>query len=405
MVDRGRKRVSHTARRLREDNERAVLHAVWSRGPSTASDIIGRTSLARNTVHELCDRLIDAGWLEELPPLTRVGGPGAGRPPRRYALAERAGVVVGVEASASEVRAVVADLNGQPLSRLSAPTGGTLHGPTRVALVRSVVDAAIGSAGHEVEDVLCLAVGVPAPVAADGRTTARGNPFWDAMNPDLVTALARPGWTVVVDNIVNLASVAEAARGAARGVDDHVTLMLDEGIGAGVVLGGRLLHGAHGGAGEMRFLDHVDGVGAPTGVGALAPELARVRLRTGRSSLLRSVPEHELDAVAVLEAAVAGDPLAVEVEVELARRLTRVVEVVATVFDPELVVLAGHVAPACGRLRDAVVRDLPRTLGSPRPRVELATSGADAATTGAVERALAQVRASSGDVVLRRAVR
>lgn len=400
MADAGTARTTYTARRLREDNEQAVLHAVWSIGPATASDIMDSTSLSRGTVHELCDGLIAAGWLRELRRRRTVGSR-VGRPARRYALSERAGLVVGVEASMSQVRAVVADLNGEELGHHELLTGGTLHGPTRVAMVRTAVETAVRSAGHVPEDVLCVVVGVPAPVDAQGRTTARGNPFWDGMNPDFVEALARPGWSVQVDNIVNLTSEAEAARGVARGVDDHVTLMLDEGIGAGVVLGGRLLRGAHGGAGEMRFLDHVVGVGAPTGVGALAPALARALLDGGASSVLRAVPGEALDAAAVLQAAAAGDDLAREVEADVGRRLTRVVEVVATVFDPALVVLAGHVARDCGRLRDVVVRDLPSELGSPRPRVELSELGDTATTTGAVERALAHVRATSGSLVLR----
>ncbi|SDL63033.1 ROK family protein [Nonomuraea maritima] len=69
------------------------------------------------------------------------------------------------------------------------------------------------------------------------------------------------GVPVDVENDVNLAAVAERAHGAARGRDDFVLLWADVGIGAAIVLGGRMHRGTTGGAGEVGYLP---APGAPT---------------------------------------------------------------------------------------------------------------------------------------------
>ncbi|WP_131762795.1 ROK family protein, partial [Actinomadura fibrosa] len=82
-----------------------------------------------------------------------------------------------------------------------------------------------------------------------GLATDAGVPGW---RPDLLPALRdRLGAPVVVENEVNLAAVAEHRVGAAAGHDDFALLWLDDGIGAAVVLDGRLRRGASGGAGEV----------------------------------------------------------------------------------------------------------------------------------------------------------
>ena len=388
---------------IRQVNARAVLDVVWTGDVVTASDIIEGTGLSRASAHDLCDQLMTSGWIREVSGASAADSARVGRPARRYTLQDRAGVVVGVEAGPGEIGAVVTDLRGRELSRRVVRSNGTLDGDRRVRLIKRALREALRSAAVPVADVLCLVIGVSAPVDAEGRTVLRHNPYWEAMNPDLVDRLRAHGQTVLVDNDVNLAATAEAARGHARGVRDHVTLMIDEGFGAAVVLGGQLLRGAHGATGEMRFLDHVDGVGSPSGIGALAVQLAREELaRPERTeSCLARVDAENLDAATVLAAAGGGDLLALRVEAELAKRLTRVVATLATVLDPALVVLAGHIAPHCERLRDAVQRGLPDYLEAPRPRVEVSALGGTMVTAGAVDRGIAHVRASALELLPR----
>ena len=85
------------------------------------------------------------------------------------------------------------------------------------------------------------------------------------MNPDLIEMLSRWAPIVHIENDASLAAVAEGAWGAAVGCRDYVSLLAGARLGAGVVVDGRLLRGAHGGAGEMVFLDDIPTVGGAGG--------------------------------------------------------------------------------------------------------------------------------------------
>jgi predicted NBD/HSP70 family sugar kinase len=388
-------REASVTRRLRDDNALAVLHHVWDlpgtagdgSGGVTGSDLMAATGLSRATVHDVCDELIDRGWLRELANGRSAEGYVKGRPARRYAFDALAGVVVGVDAGQHRISARVADLRGQALADVAVRVD---HDPDRTpvadrveAVVRTVeaaVQEATGSARGP--GVLAVAVGVPAPVGPSGTTEFSGNPYWEFANPDLAGALARRhGWRVLADNDANLAALAESWQGSGTGVRHQVTLLAGERIGAGVVEDGRLLRGARGGVGEMRYLDLVEGVGSSDGLGKVLRDLRRAAGGTGAAE----------DVVA---AADAGEELAGALLDTAAERLTRVVVTLVSLFDPDRVVVAGGVASATGFV-ERVNAGLPRFLDPPRPPVVASTLGRDVVVLGALRRALDEVRADA----------
>lgn len=393
-----------SARRLREVSARLVLDHAWDADEVTASTLIEATGLSRATVHGVCDELIEQGWVVELESQRMGADQRTGRPARRYAFDARAGVVVGVDAGQHRVSATVTDLRGSTLARTSltvGPDDGTA--PRRLALIEESALAALADAGTDPGAVLAVAVGVPAPVDRDGRTSFEDNPFWELMNPDIAAHLRdRHGWTTLTDNDANLAAVAEDWRGHGRGARCHLTLLAGERFGAGVVEDGRLLRGAHGGVGEMRYLDLVDGVGSADGIAALLRDDARgqlARLDGSAGSSLQELAPSGVDAASVLAAALEGDPLAVSVVEHVGARLTRVVATFASIYDPERVIVAGAVADSCEPLLDLVRHDLERYVDPPGLEVLASSLGSDVVTLGAVKRALDHVREHALEIV------
>lgn len=392
-----------TSRRLRDASARLVLDHAWDVAEVTASTLMQATGLSRATVHGVCDELIEQGWFVELES-QRVGpDPRTGRPARRYAFDARAGALLGIDAGQHHVHAVVSDLRGAILGRavLPAPVPDTRE--RRRAIIGQVALAALADSGTRPERVLAAAVGVPAPVDRDGRTSFGDNPYWDLMNPDIAAHLhERHGWTTLADNDANLAAAAEDWRGAGSGTRCHVTLLAGERFGAGVVEDGRLLRGAHGGVGEMRYLDLVDGVGSADGVAALLRDDARTQLGRlgGRAgSSLQELAPADVDAARVLAAAADGDPLALSVVEHVAARVTRIVATFASIYDPERVIVAGAVADSCEPLLELVRDDLGRYLDPPGIDVRASTLGRDVVTLGAVKRALDHVREHALEIV------
>lgn len=439
---------------LRSMNAAHVLRLAWTRDVVTASDLVAETGLSRSTVIGVCDDLLERGWFTLLPDARSTDAYRKGRPARRWALAHRAGLVVGVDAGQHHLTARVADLRGATLGQAevrltgdlvgAAATGatsatdparasGTLgaHGPlgahdaARVAraqvsatgpedaarrdaarreAVAGVVRDALADAGATEDAVLAVVVGVPAPVDAEGRSPVEvASDFWLRMNPSYVDRLTLGHATVVVENDANLAALAETDAPHGLGTGSSVTLLAGERFGAGLVLDGGLRRGARGAAGEMRLLDLVEGVGSSDGIGAVLRDWAREERAAGRvpeGTPLAAVPVDDLAAPAVLAAADADDPTALALVERLAQRLARIGAVLSGVLDVDRIVVAGAVAPSIGLL---VARTTPHlaALSYRRPPEVLASRlGEHVVTTGAVARALAHVREHALDLAL-----
>lgn len=379
-----------SSRMVREASARLVLDHMWQAPPVTGTDLMAATGLSRATVHDVCEELIARGWVREVANQREHGDYRKGRPARRYAFDPLAGLVVGVDAGQHRVDAIVADLRGVELGRhQSTPRSGFADAAGRLTAVGDAVTTALAAAGAPTERVLAVTVGIPAPVDARGRTAFRGNPYWELMNPDLGERLhARHGWPTVVDNDANLAALAEGWRGHGRGVRHFVALLAGERLGAGIVEDGRLVRGVRGGAGEMRFLDLVAGVGSADGIAKIARDWAREALaEPGARSVLATDP----DAASVFAAATAGDALAARVVERIAERMARVIATLASLVDTEQVIIAGRVAASCGPLLATLEERLARH-GDPPPHVLASALGGDAVMLGAVKRSLDHVR-------------
>jgi predicted NBD/HSP70 family sugar kinase len=379
---------------VREASARLVLDHMWNAPTVTGTDLMAATGLTRATVHDVCQELIDRGWVRELANQREHGGYRKGRPARRYAFDPLAGLVVGVDAGEHRVDALVADLRGQELGRYqSPPRSGFADAAERVAAVDEAIEGALAAAGAPAQRVLAVTVGVPAPVDAAGRTAFRGNPYWELMNPELGERLhAEHGWRAIVENDANLAALAEGWRGDGRGMRHFVALLAGERLGAGIVEDGRLIRGVRGGAGEMRFLGLVAGVGSAEGIAKVTRDWASAALaEPGAASVLATGPSGGPGAEAVFAAAAAGDALAAGVVDRIAERMALVVATLASLVDTDLVIIAGRVAASCGPLVEPLQERLARH-GNPPPRVLASALGGDVVMLGAVARCLDDVR-------------
>ncbi|WP_424709522.1 ROK family protein [Microbacterium sp. SLBN-111] len=297
---------------LRRHSLDAVLAYAWDAEVFTASDVMSAVALTRSTTIDVLDELVARGLLVELPNARAVGEYSKGRPARRFALRADAALVVGVDAGRGHVTATVADLRGVPIatSRLSIdPERDSPERRRRAA--EKVVDATLTRAHASRDALVAVCVGVPAPVDRAGRSPVHHDGFWQRMNPDFVDTFASWAPVVRVENDASLAAVAEHAQGAAVGYDDFVALLAGERFGAGLWLDGRLLRGAHGGAGETVAFDRVEGVGSAYGLAPRCVDAARTAIAAGTlpaGSALADVPRDDLDAKRILDLAAAGGP-------------------------------------------------------------------------------------------------
>ncbi|WP_404867455.1 ROK family transcriptional regulator [Kitasatospora griseola] len=411
-------------------NDRLALDLLLERGPLTASDLRTLTGLSRPTVADLLERLQRSGLVAQAGESAALRrGPNA----RLYGLVADRAHLAGIDIRATGVSLVVADLTGRTLgtATIAAPAGGESGGPGRLptgeaaSSVATVVTdrpvralgavgmvgaGATGPAGGEagegdllvertVDVLLATAaeagarelhtVAVGAPGLVDPVSGALNNsgklPEWHSK---LLAALrARPGTEVILENEVNLAGIAEHRMGAARGRKDFALIWLSHGVGASVVLDGRLRRGASGGTGEIGFLPVPGTVGLPDAT----------RCDGGFHSLVSSAAICELGARHGLHAEPDGPAPGAEAVVrlavqsgadafleELAGRIAIGASAICVVLDPGCVVLGGEIGQAGGpELAARVERHLAR-LSPLATEVRAGTAGGGAVLAGAV---------------------
>ncbi|HEX5857113.1 MAG TPA: ROK family protein, partial [Microbacterium sp.] len=284
-----------------------MLAYAWEFGVFTASETMSAVGLTRSTTIDVLEELVARGLLHELPNARAGGEYQKGRPARRFELRADAAVVVGIDAGRAHITTAVADLRGAELAREHVTLDPEHDSPEeRRTAVQAAVDDALEVAGRSRADVLAICVGVPAPVDREGKSPPHRDGFWRRMNPEFTDLFGSWAPIVRVENDASLAAVAEGSIGAAVGCRDFVTLLAGERLGAGVVVDGTLLRGAHGGVGEMVAFDHVIGVEGAWGLGYRAAQWAREAVASGDvapGGALAKLDAADLDGRAVLAAA------------------------------------------------------------------------------------------------------
>jgi len=231
-----RTRTPGTPSLLRAINDRAALELLLERGPLTRAQLGELTGLSKVTASQLVERL------EERHLVARVGEQAGGRGPNAqlYAVVPSCAYVVGVHVGPTTVVAASADVTGRMTARVEVSTDGA---DDPVGRVHTAVMEAAESANAPWERVRRVVLGTPGVVdpASGDIAFAFDLPQWHrGLRDALSTDLERP---VSFENDVNLAAVAEARLGAARGIGDFALVWISRGVGLATVLGGRLHRG------------------------------------------------------------------------------------------------------------------------------------------------------------------
>ncbi|MFI2765209.1 ROK family protein [Streptomyces echinatus] len=349
-----------TQQGMRRRNLARVMHAVSAEGSLSRAAVASRIGLTRAAVSTLVDELIRWGLLEELGP-ERPGR--VGRPGSALAVSGRGPAGIGAEVGVDHLAVCAVDLRGEVRAR------AVRHGAHRgraaepvienlTALIRGVVaeaeQAGLWPAG--------LAVAVPGLVARDGRTVVRA-PNLDWHDTDLGALL--PGdWPLTVDNEANFGALAELWLGAGT-PGDFLHVSAEIGIGAAVVVGGRLLRGTRGFAGELGHVPvRPDGPPCPCGGRGCLEQYA------GEEAVLRAAGlEPREDLVGLLgERAGAGDPAVRAALRDAGTALGIALTGAVNLLDPETVVLGGALAGLSPWLLPALEGELAgRTAGQACP--------------------------------------
>ncbi len=314
--------------------------------------------------------------------------------------------VCGIEIGGRGQRVVVADGAGRIVGQARsidsmAPAPGVLE------TVKDLIDQACGSAGVDLEHVVRAGIAFGGPVDVERGLTLLSHRAPGFENFPLVNLIEEHlSVATVMDNSARAAALGESVYGAARGATDVVYVHLGTGVGGGIIVDGRLLHGASSTAGEFGHMVVSTGgpicsCGKPGHLEAYAAAPAIVARFRQRLEIEASIDldrwsnPKSITVRSIFDAARQGDPAAADVVSETVQVLGLAIANLITTLNPAAVIVGGLVSDVGSLLMDplsARVRQYSFPSAARRVRLTISQLGPDATVLGAVALALQSLR-------------
>jgi glucokinase-like ROK family protein len=397
---------------MRELNRALVLKLIRDRGSISRAELSSRTNLSRSTVSSIVTDLLQTGLITE----QGTGESSGGRRPILLDFNYRAGYVVGVEAGATHLLALLTDLAANVVARHETAFSTNLGPETGVQRIADGVRQVIAAGAIDPELVIGVGVGVPGPldVGTGAVVSPPIMPGWHGvpLRQRLSQALDLP---VYIDNDANLGAVAERWRGAGQGIDHLAYIKVEIGIGCGLILNGQVYRGHIGSAGEIGHTT-IDPNGPACRCGnygcleamASGPAIAhraQLAVKAGQKTLLADLkPVDEIVVQDVAEVALHGDPLGLQLFNEAGRSIGVALAGLINLLNPRRVIIGGEVAEA----GDILLEPIRRSVQSHALRVAVENCqivqgqlGRDTVAIGAVSLALEEILRSPTAKALR----
>jgi predicted NBD/HSP70 family sugar kinase/biotin operon repressor len=334
---------------LRASNRLRVIQALQVLGITSRADLARHTGLSRSTVSTIVSGLQAEGMVVDRDENGRVSA-GGGRPPALIALDPTAGFAIGVDFGKRHLAVALADLSHELLAEEWREMRDDYDAEEGIDQAAELVESVLGAAGVDAGRVLGVGMGLPGPVHRTGVVGSSAIlPGWAGTH-----AAERMGERLSMEvwlrNDANLGALAESIWGAGREADGLVYLKLATGIGAGIVLRGRLFEGAGGTAGEIGHtsLDETGDICRCGSRGCLETYASGSAIA---ALLSRSLGE-PMSFDDVMARAVDGDPGSRRALADAGRHIGAAVADLCNLINPERIVVGGSMAVAGDVLLD-----------------------------------------------------
>ncbi len=357
--------MSASPRLIRQSNLAAALGALFAQGGLSRADLARGLALNRSSAGAIVAELIARGLVAE-----GLVGEGLvaerGRPAIGLELVGAAALFLGLEIGVEHIASLVMDLRGEILAHQTQPFDG------RVVSARAGVAAALAQglallSPAQIAALEGIGLSAPAQMRAQGQVMIAPILGWRAVD---LLALARESLAhlapdlaalpVSAENDANAFAFGESYRNSAARAGVTLALVIESGVGGGVLIEGRLFRGAHGLAGEIGHMVVQEGAQDVALEEVLGLDhLAAAARRAGLAQQAR--PDQAF--AELLMALMAGQPQAAEIARDWARHLARAIVTAARILDPDRVVLGGAVCA----LYPFVARDVAQAIAELQP--------------------------------------
>lgn len=269
----------------------------------------------------------------------------------------------GVDIGGTFVKLGLFTAEGELLEKWQIPTRREDESSHVLPDIAASVLAKMDEKGIVKEDVTGIGFGTPGPVTEDGVAVCPANLDW--VNKPVAKELTElTGLPSRGGNDVNVAGLGEMWRGGAKGYKNVVVVPIGTGIGAAIIVNGKIITGTRGAAGEVGHIHVDDEIQEPCGCKAVgcveqfssATGLVRMAKKAlADESVVTSLRDlEEVTAKDVIDAAKAGDEIADKIFDKFCDYLGYSLAATAAVIDPEIFIIGGGVSKAGQVLVDRV---------------------------------------------------
>lgn len=360
----------HTENRNRQKlKELAVLKLIYNKPNISRTELARQSGFSGGLVSEITQRLISKHLVAECAPQASK----AGRKALGLTLQRDTAHVIGVDLGSYYLRVVVTNIVGDVLFKTQTET--RLYEGREYVLARTfrAVEQAIQQCGIPIQQIRGIGIGhsgIVDPVRGMVLSFPRPAQLAEWKNVPLRRMLQeRFAMPCLLDDSVRAIALAERRFGAGKGLADFIYIDVGMGIGAGIILNGRLYRGPGGGAGEFGHMTVVDkgplcccgNSGCLEAVASCAAIISTVQsaIRRGVDSKIRELAEDYLDRISIeliAEAARQNDSLAFRVFDGAVAHIGMALADVVNLLNPNMVILGGPLFRAAPYLVDPLKR-------------------------------------------------
>jgi len=339
---------------IRDINRQIVLNYVRELGPLSRADIARETALQRSTISLIVEELRVDNLIEEV-----SGESTGGRPPTLLSLRAANAVAVGVDLGTVKTVMATGDLAGQVLEQEEFPTDRDIQ--KTLKKIVQIARRLIAKSGGTIEGI-----GISLPGVVDPETGKLFVPHFNWRNVPIAETITRAtSLPVSIDNDANAAALAELwfGRPEIREVRDFILVLVEEGVGTGIVFDGQTYRGEAGTAGEFGHM--TIGSGAPVACAVGSREcweaFASERAALARyQTLSRSNGGGDINFAGLMDLALRGDRNARAALKETARYLGIGIANLIQGLAPEAVIVGGPIV----RVWSVIAEDLRASVDS-----------------------------------------
>ncbi|TMU54621.1 ROK family transcriptional regulator [Flagellimonas algicola] len=379
-------------------NKIRILHLIRNEGKISRAEIVKRTGLSAPTVTRISDDLINK---EKLVSIIGKGESSGGRRPKILQFNSKENYVVGIDLGTTFIRGVLSNLDGEFIMEREIPTKIDKGFDKVMEQIGGLIDSLTSRELAKGKDVLGVGLAV-AGLVNKNSGIVEYSPVFKWKNVNVRESLKQlTNLPVFYDNVSRLTALGELWYGIGKDCQNFITVNLGYGIGAGIIAKGKPFSGVDGYAGELGHIivdqniasegrsglsGTLEALSSGYGIAQMASKRLRESNEPGLLAKMVKSNAGEVDAKMVTKAAMAGDPIALEIYDKAVSYLGIGVDTMVKLFNPECIVLSGGLTGAKEFLTDKLKVELEKhAMGKLNREIQIleSTFGENAALMGA----------------------